>query len=64
MTRSDCPNFNHGKSNAAVRCCPRCGETVNAAIRASSCAETAHAKRRKSGDAFCVDCGAGLRTGS
>lgn len=61
--RTHCPNFNHGKSNAPVRNCPRCGDPVNAALRPKTCAESAHATRRKSGDAFCVDCGTGLRVG-
>lgn len=60
MLRTRCPNFNHGRANAPVRCCPMCGEPVNDAIPAKRCAETAHAQRRRQRDAFCLDCGTAL----
>ena len=52
-----CPNFNHGRSNAPVRNCPKCGLVVNANISARNCAEAEHAKARRSQHKFCVHCG-------
>ena len=61
MPRRHCRNFNHGRANAPVRCCPSCGEVVNAAIPTKVCGETVHAQRRQARDAYCVDCGTQLR---
>lgn len=61
MARSDCRNFNHGRANAPVRCCPSCGEIVNAAVATRACRAAEHDRRRRDRDAFCVDCGAVLR---
>jgi hypothetical protein len=61
MNVQTCANFNHRKSDAPVRACPMCGGVVNARIPVKRCAEASHAARRRSGDAFCLDCGAVLR---
>ena len=29
IQKNSCPNYNHGRVNAPVRACPRCGEVVN-----------------------------------
>jgi len=58
MTRNDrCPNFNHGRPNAGVRCCPMCGKVVNSKIPKKVCSEEKHAKSRRERNAYCVDCG-------
>ena len=56
-----CPNFNHGRPNPPVRACPMCGGLVNAKIQTKRCSEAEHSDRRRSGDAFCIDCAAVLR---
>jgi hypothetical protein len=61
MAKTHCPNFNHNRHNAPVRCCPACGKSVNAAIAAKACPVSVHDARRRQRDAFCVDCGAVLR---
>lgn len=55
-----CPNDNHGRMIVSVRCCPNCGEIVNAKIPERRCAADAHARMRRSRYGFCTDCGAGL----
>ena len=55
-----CPNDNHGRMVVTVRCCPNCGEIVNANIHARKCVADSHAKMRRSRHSFCMDCGAGL----
>ena len=57
MHPPSCPNLNHGRSNAPVRYCPRCGEVVNAAVTTKRCSEMAHAQKRQNREAYCVDCG-------
>jgi hypothetical protein len=54
---TQCPNFNHRRSDAPVRHCPSCGEVVNAKVTSARCASPRHDARRKEGSAFCVDCG-------
>jgi rRNA maturation protein Nop10 len=60
MQRNFCPNRNHSRSNAPVRCCPQCGEAVNGNIPPKECSEELHAKRRRERNKFCVDCGTQL----
>jgi hypothetical protein len=43
-----------------VRCCPTCGDVLNAKIAASSCRQDSHAKKRRDRNHFCMDCGASL----
>ena len=52
-----CENMNHRRLGAPVRCCPQCGDVVNAAIAARRCDEPAHAAARRRLAPFCVDCG-------
>lgn len=52
-----CRNYNHGRANAPVRFCPTCGELVNNNISAAECSEEKHARKRRDGSMFCVDCG-------
>ncbi len=52
-----CANLNHGRSDARVRFCPNCGETVNAKVQPLRCASTRHDVQRQGGASFCVDCG-------
>lgn len=61
MRGERCPNFNHGRRDPPVRACPMCGGIVNTLIPVKRCTDAEHADKRKSGDAFCVDCGTGLR---
>jgi hypothetical protein len=56
-TLSACPNLNHRRANAPVRCCPICGEIVNDEISVKQCADEIHAKRRMQQSKYCVDCG-------
>ena len=42
-----CPNFNHRRSNAPVRCCSICGEVVNEKIPTKACKEEEHANSRQ-----------------
>ncbi len=56
-----CPNFNHGRANAPVRCCPNCGGEVNQNIPVKQCGQEVHAKRRRNRQDYCVDCGEQLR---
>ena len=58
-----CPNLNHRRSDAPVRCCPSCGSTVNAKVAATRCATARHDVQRKGGSVFCVDCGERLSKG-
>ena len=57
-----CPNLNHRRSNAPVRCCPSCGGVVNAAVSPRHCASTRHDDQRRRQSVFCVDCGQRLIT--
>ena len=56
-----CPNMNHGRSNAPVKYCPTCGETVNSSAN-GKCNPEQHATRRKNRSIFCHDCGKKLST--
>jgi hypothetical protein len=55
-----CPNDNHGRMVVRVRCCPNCGQIVNANIAPRRCPSESHAKMRRSRSNYCMDCGAGL----
>lgn len=57
MQRVHCANDNHGRSVVTVRCCPRCGGIVNASIAGRRCSEEKHARARRVGSTFCVNCG-------
>jgi rRNA maturation protein Nop10 len=57
MAQRLCPNMNHGRPNAPVAFCPECGEVVNPGIPSTSCSEERHAKQRRGGSHYCVDCG-------
>jgi len=57
MQPNTCPNLNHRRSNAPVRCCPACGKVVNASILAKTCSEETHARKRLDRNKYCVDCG-------
>lgn len=61
MSDERCINQNHSKMNVAVRYCVSCGEVVNQKISKRSCSQAEHAKSRKSGSEFCVDCGENLK---
>ena len=52
-----CPNLNHGCTNAPVGFCPLCGEVVNRDIPVRRCKEEEHAKKRREGNKYCVNCG-------
>jgi hypothetical protein len=58
-SRVRCTNMNHGRTNAPVKYCPSCGDTVNQAAN-TRCDAAKHADQRKSRNAFCVDCGKSL----
>lgn len=55
-----CPNRNHGRSDAPVKFCPNCGDSVNRQA-AGSCDKTKHAYLRKQRHMFCTDCGRSLK---
>jgi len=64
MARGErCPNDNHGRSIVTVRFCSNCGKILNGKIPIGRCSEEQHAKRRRTRDAYCVDCGRGLFQG-
>lgn len=58
-----CENYNHGRSNAPVRCCPSCGGIVNQNLAIKKCAQDEHSKKRRARSTFCVDCGEQLIEG-
>jgi hypothetical protein len=55
--RNNCPNYNHGRSNAPVHFCPVCGEVVNEDIHIRKCNVEEHTRRRRERSKYCVDCG-------
>ncbi len=57
MAQRLCRNMNHARRGSPVAFCPDCGEVVNPRIPARSCREESHAKRRRGGSHYCVDCG-------
>ena len=57
MAQRLCPNMNHTRGGSPVAFCPDCGEVVNPRIPERSCREDSHAKRRRDGRHYCVDCG-------
>jgi hypothetical protein len=57
MQAVSCTNRNHSNSNARVRFCPTCGEVVAANVAIKKCPESEHARRRRSQNKYCVDCG-------
>jgi len=57
IKRNDCSNLNHGRRNAPVRFCPKCGEVVNASRALQRCAAAKHGKDRLNQNRHCVDCG-------
>ena len=54
---SPCPNLNHRRSDAPVRCCPMCGELVNQRVARKKCVEATHARSRQDRNKYCADCG-------
>jgi hypothetical protein len=59
---SPCSNLNHRRSDAPVRFCPSCGETVNAKVSLVRCPSARHDHQRRGGSTFCIDCGERLAT--
>jgi hypothetical protein len=59
---SPCPNLNHRRSDAPVRFCPNCGDTVNAKVSLVRCPPARHDVQRRGGSIFCIDCGERLAT--
>ncbi len=57
MNPTTCSNLNHRRSDAPVRFCPQCGEVVSRGVAIKRCGEKEHARKRQSGEGFCVDCG-------
>ncbi len=55
--REWCRNMNHRRSDAPVRHCPNCGETVNMNIPAKKCSDNEHAESRMNRNKYCVHCG-------
>ena len=55
-----CPNHNHGRADAPVRCCPTCGQIVNPRIASKLCSEEEHAHSRRQRKDYCVHCGTQL----
>ena len=58
----NCSNYNHSRRHPPVRGCPNCGEIVNGDIPVKVCPSADHAKRRRNGDRYCIDCGEQLRS--
>ncbi len=63
IQNNNCQNFNHGRVNAPVHACLKCGKVVNGDIHIKNCSEEEHAKRRKYRNKYCVDCGKQLIQG-
>ena len=61
MAIERCSNQNHTKMNVVVRFCSSCGEVVNKKIPNTHCGNEDHAKYRKNGNHFCVNCGKDLK---
>ena len=61
MSDGRCTNQNHSKMNVSVRYCAACGEIVNKNIPKSSCNNVEHAKNRKDGNHYCINCGDDLK---
>ena len=57
MKRNNCTNMNHRRADSPVRICPQCGEEVNQSVAEIRCGEENHAKKRRQGNVYCVDCG-------
>jgi rRNA maturation protein Nop10 len=57
LQRARCANDNHGRSVVTVRCCPSCGQIVNASIPTRRCPDETHAIARRVGNTYCVKCG-------
>ena len=57
MAQRLCPNMNHRRKDSPVAFCPQCGEVVNSGVPPRSCREESHAKQRRGGSDYCVDCG-------
>lgn len=57
MQKNRCPNTNHSRTNAPVRCCPMCGDVVNGNVPTKKCSVGEHAKSRRDQSKYCVDCG-------
>jgi hypothetical protein len=57
-----CSNLNHRRTDAPVRFCPSCGQTVNARVTPLKCPAARHDVQRRGGSGFCVDCGEKLAT--
>ncbi len=55
--RNYCSNLTHGRRNAPVRFCPKCGEVVNPDRATQRCSEPKHIKERLNRSRHCVDCG-------
>jgi hypothetical protein len=64
MAQRNCPNLNHRRSDAPVRCCSAFGEVVNQEFPIQTCLEAEHAKKRRNQDKYCVDRGEQLIHGS
>lgn len=62
MAVENCTNQNHSKMNVTVRFCAVCSEIVNNKIPKKNCSNAEHARNRKSGMHFCVDCGTDLKS--
>ena len=52
-----CSNYNHGRSNVAVRFCSMCGGVVNEKVASQLCSKESHATKRRQRCTYCVDCG-------
>ena len=61
MAEERCMNQNHSKMNVTVRFCIECGKVVNKAIPTRSCSNSEHAKSRKEGNHYCINCGKDLK---
>ena len=59
-----CENYNHGRSNAPVRCCPACGGVVNQSLHIKKCTQDEHTQKRRERNRFCVHCGEQLIKGN
>ena len=57
MNITQCPNFNHNRTNPPVGFCPSCGVVVNDKMAAKDCNEQSHASARMKRTRYCVDCG-------
>ena len=60
ISKENCRNYNHGRTNPPVAYCPNCGLKFNFLGAKLICNEQKHRDDRKNRHIFCTDCGKNL----